>query len=228
MQLFRISMLLVPATLAAPALAGVVTVTGPDAPAPFSQVSDAMAWISAQGGSNAYSVHASAGRYQAFEVVDNATLTWGASPGVIDVGGNFRVRSSGQMLFELGGTSNANAPTTGLVEYDTVLVDGGNVNYQGRLTISLVNGFVPLLGQSFQLIAATGSVTWDLATAVLDAPALGGGLAWQVSVGPSTFGSPVGFGTFTNALFVTVVPTPGAAAMLGLAGFVGGGRRRRN
>ena len=210
----------------APVSAGVVTVTGPGAPSPFTQISDAMAWIAANGGIGDFSVHATAGRYDPFEVLDTATLTWGASPGVIDIGGNLRVRANGQMLFELGGTSNSAAPTTGLVDYDTVLVDGGNALFQGRLSISLVNGFVPTLGDSFQLIAATGSVTWDPATAVLDAPALGGGLSWQVSTGPSTFGSPVGYGTFSNALFVTVVPSPGAASMLAIAGLAG--RRRRD
>jgi hypothetical protein len=211
---------------AAPAIAGVVTVSGPGTPPAFNQIADAMAWITTHGGSSTYSVHATSGRYSTFEVVDNATLTWGASPGVIDVGGTFRVRSNGQMLFELGGTDNAAAPTTGIVEHDTVLVDGGDVNYQGRLSVTLVNGFVPTLGDSFQLIASTGSVTWDLATAVLDAPMLGSGLSWQVSVGPSTFGTPPGYGTFTNALFLTVVPSPGAVLLAATAGMASMRRRR--
>lgn len=211
---------------ASPALAGIVTVTGPDAPStPFAQLADAMAWVDANPG-NDYTVHAQAGRYDPFEVSGNALLTWGNSPGTIDIGGNFRVRSTGQMLFEIGGRSNANAPLTGVVDYDTVLVDGGNVLYQGRLNVSLVNGFVPVFGDRFEVIASTGTVTWDAATAMLNAPALGGGLSWQIEVGPSTFGSPAGYGTFANSLFVTVVPAPGAGAIAAVS-LLAGARRRR-
>ena len=39
-------------------------------------------------------------------------------------------------------------------------------------------------------------------------------------------GSPVGYGAFSNALFVTVVPSPSAAPMLAIAGLAG--RRRRS
>ena len=73
------------------------------------------------------------------------------------------------------------------------------------------------------VIASSGSVAY---TGTLNAPTLSAGLAWQVSVGSSTF---IGAGYGGQSLFlnVVVVPAPGAAALIGLAGLVAG-RRRRN
>jgi len=165
-------------------------------------------------------VRAESGRYNGFETVANADLTWGNSPGVIDLYGGMRVRAAGQMLFEISGTDNSLAPTTGVVLCDTVLADG-NILYEGRLSVALLNLFTPALGDSFQLIATTTgkTVTWS---GTLDAPTLTAGLAWQVSVAPSTM---AGFGG--QSLYLTVVPTPGALALLGTAGIIGL-RRRRN
>ena len=134
--------------------------------------------------------------------------------------GGMNVQASAQMLFEIAGTSTSLAPTTGVVDYDTVLADG-NVTYLGTLSVALLSGFTPALGNSFQLIATTTgkTVTWN---GTLDAPTLAGGLTWQVSVAPSTM---AGFGG--QSLYLTVVPTPGALALLGTAGIIGA-RRRRN
>jgi hypothetical protein len=186
----------------------------------FSQISDAMNWITTSGNGSTYTVHADNGSYGSFDQVDNSNLTWGNSPGVIDIGGNMRVRSAAQMLFEIAGTSNANAFGTGVVDYDTVLVTG-NVLYQGTINVNLLNGFVPTFGNSFELIASSGSVAY---TGTLNAPTLSAGLAWQVSVGSSTFG---GDGYGGQSLFLNVVPAPGVVALLGLAGMVVT-RRRRN
>ena len=187
----------------------------------FSQISDAMNWITTSGGGSTYTVHADNGRYGSFDQVDNSNLTWGNSPGVIDIGGNMRVRSAAQMLFEIAGTSNVNAFTTGVVDYDTVLVTG-NVSYEGTINVNLLSGFMPTLGNSFELIASSGSVAY---TGTLNAPTLSAGLAWQVSVGSSTFDPEYdGQSLFLN---VVAVPAPGAAALIGLAGLVAG-RRRRN
>jgi hypothetical protein len=178
-----------------------------------------MNWVNSHSGN--YGVHAQSGRYDAGTTISNrASLTWGNSPGVIDLLGGMNVQASAQMLFEIAGTNNSAAPTTGVVDYDTVLADG-NVTYFGTLSVALLSGFTPALGNSFQLIATTAgkTITWS---GTLDAPTLAAGLSWQVSVAQSTM---AGFGG--DSLYLTVVPTPGALALLGTAGIIGA-RRRRN
>ena len=184
-------------------------------------LTDAMDWVNTHSGN--YGVHAQSGRYDAGTTISNrASLTWGNSPGVIDLMGGMNVQASAQMLFEIAGTNNSNAPTTGVVDYDTVLADG-NVTYFGTLSVALLSPYTPVLGNSFQLIATTfgKTVTWS---GTLAAPTLAPGLAWQVSVAPSTnMGS-----TYTGqSLYLTVVPAPGALALLATAGIIGA-RRRRN
>ena len=182
-------------------------------------LTDAMDWVNTHSGN--YGVHAQSGRYDAGTTISNrASLTWGNSPGVIDLLGGMNVQASAQMLFEIAGTNNSNAPTTGVVDYDTVLADG-NVTYFGTLSVALLSPYTPVLGNSLQLIATTAgkTVTWS---GTLDALPLAAGLAWQVSVAPSTM---AGFGG--QSLYLTVVPTPGALALLGTAGIIGA-RRRRN
>ena len=182
-------------------------------------LTDAMDWVNTHSGN--YGVHAQSGRYDAgTNIASNASLTWGNSPGVIDLMGGMNVQASAQMLFEIAGTNNSAAPTTGVVDYDTVLADG-NVTYFGTLSVALLSPYTPVLGNSFQLIATTAgkTVTWS---GTLDALPLAAGLAWQVSVAPSTMAGYTG-----QSLYLTVVPTPGALALLGTAGIMGA-RRRRN
>ena len=182
-------------------------------------LTDAMDWVNTHSGN--YGVHAQSGRYDAGTTISNrASLTWGSSPGVIDLMGGMNVQASAQMLFEIAGTNNSNAPTTGVVDYDTVLADG-NVTYFGTLSVALLSPYTPVLGNSFQLIATTAgkTVTWS---GTLDALPLAAGLAWQVSVAPSTMAGYTG-----QSLYLTVVPAPGALALLATAGIIGA-RRRRN
>jgi hypothetical protein len=208
------------------ASAGLVTVTDNLGATVYSTnttaaLTEAMNWVNSHSGN--YGVHAQSGRYDAgTNIASNASLTWGSSPGVIDLMGGMNVQASAQMLFEIAGTSNSLAPTTGVVDYDTVLADG-NVTYFGTLSVALLSPYTPVLGNSFQLIATTAgkTVTWS---GTLAAPTLAPGLAWQVSVAPSTnMGS-----TYTGqSLYLTVVPAPGALALLATAGIIGA-RRRRN
>jgi hypothetical protein len=182
-------------------------------------LTDAMNWVNSHSGN--YGVHAQSGRYDAGTTISNrASLTWGNSPGVIDLLGGMNVQASAQMLFEIAGTNNSAAPTTGVVDYDTVLADG-NVTYSGTLSVALLSPYTPVLGNSFQLIATTAgkTVTWS---GTLDALPLAAGLAWQVSVAPSTMAGYTG-----QSLYLTVVPAPGALALLATAGIIGA-RRRRN
>ena len=206
------------------ASAGLVTVTDNLGATVYSTnttaaLTEAMNWVNSHSGN--YGVHAQSGRYDAgTNIASNASLTWGSSPGVIDLMGGMNVQASAQMLFEIAGTSNSLAPTTGVVDYDTVLADG-NVTYFGTLSVALLSPYTPVLGNSFQLIATTAgkTVTWS---GTLDALPLAAGLAWQVSVAPSTMAGYTG-----QSLYLTVVPAPGALALLATAGIIGA-RRRRN
>ena len=207
------------------ASAGLVTVTDSLGATVFASanttaaLTDAMDWVNTHSGN--YGVHAQSGRYDAGTTISNrASLTWGSSPGVIDLMGGMNVQASAQMLFEIAGTNNSNAPTTGVVDYDTVLANG-NVTYFGTLSVALLSPYTPVLGNSFQLIATTAgkTVTWS---GTLDALPLAAGLAWQVSVAPSTMAGYTG-----QSLYLTVVPAPGALALLATAGIIGA-RRRRN
>ena len=206
------------------ASAGLVTVTDSLGATVFSAnttaaLTDAMDWVNTHSGN--YGVHAQSGRYDAGTTISNrASLTWGNSPGVIDLLGGMNVQASAQMLFEIAGTNNSNAPTTGVVDYDTVLANG-DVTYYGTLSVALLSPYTPVLGNSFQLIATTAgkTVTWS---GTLDALPLAAGLAWQVSVAPSTMAGYTG-----QSLYLTVVPAPGALALLATAGIIGA-RRRRN
>lgn len=205
----------------APAFAGLVTVSDPNGQlGSYSQISDAMAWISSQGdASTLYSVHANTGSYLGFEAVDNSMLSWGNSPGVIEIDGTMRVRSTSSLTVEVGGLNNALAPVGGPVDYDTILCTG-LVRIEGAVNIQLVSGFVPAFGNTFEIIAS-GTDVQLFPTATINGPALGGGLSWQMYVGNSTFGGDYN----AKSLFVTVVPTPGALALLGIAGLAA--RRRK-
>lgn len=81
-----------------------------------------------------------------------------------------------------------------------------------------MGGFSPVYGDSFKLIQAGGTISF---TGVTSLPALSGGLSWDVQVvsGSDRFGSGA-------MLVANVVPAPGAAALVGLAGLTLSRRRR--
>ncbi|MFM1935127.1 MAG: hypothetical protein RI990_86 [Planctomycetota bacterium] len=206
--------------------AAVITV-GPGVGYDYAQVWQAVAV--AQPGDSIYAaartVDGARFSYESFDLEAGAPgveLTWGNSPGVIEVGGNLRVGANATMVFELAGTDNSRALTSGRVDYDVVFVDG-NFALQGNLAVTLSNSFVPSVGDAFELIATSGSIvpTGALLTH-LTLPSLGGGLSWQVSIAPSSYGA-AGFGG--QSLFITAVPAPGAWALLGVSALMA--RRRR-
>ncbi len=213
-------------SLVAPASAALVTV-GPGGTASgfqFSQVSDAIAFASA--GDTIYAQARTIGgarfAYDAFDLSQAATgvsFVWGNSPGVIEVGGNMRVGPNANIEFELGGLDNSQALTNGRVQYDTVFVHG-DFRLEGMLNLALYNGFAPTVGHSFELVATSGAVTWTGSFPLhFTAPALSGGATWQYTVGAGSNGG--------QSIFATVVPGPGALALLGAAGLAASARRRR-
>lgn len=225
---FRSTVLgLVPAiAIVFPASAAIVTV-GPGGTASgfqFAQVADAIAFASA--GDTIYAQARTVGgsrfAYDAFDLSQAATgvsFVWGNSPGVIEVGGNMRVGPNANLEFELGGLDNSQALTSGRVQYDTVFVHG-NFRLEGMLNLVAYNGFAPTVGHSFELVATSGAVTWTGSFPLhFTAPALAGGSTWQFTVGAGSNGG--------QSIFATVVPAPGALALLGAAGLAASARRRR-
>ena len=213
--------------VAAPAWCAMVTV-GPGGTAngyQYGQISDAIAAAGAGDTINAAArtVYGSSFRYDAFDLEsgpDGLDLVWGNSPGVIEVGGLLRLGANSSMVFELTGTDNSRALTTGRVDYDTVLVYG-NMILNGIFEVTLGSTFTPSVGNRFELASTTGSITWSGTLGLhLSLPTLTAGQSWSTTV---ESGGLLG----GQSLFVTVVPAPGAVALLGAATLVGGSRRRR-
>ena len=212
--------------MATPAMCALVTVGpgGINAGYQYGQISDAVAAASA--GDTIHVAGRPEGqtsyRYNAFNLESGASglsLTWGNSPGVIEVGGNLSVGQNARMVFELTGTNNSRALTSGRVDYDTVLVYG-NLTLNGLFDVSLGSGYMPVLGNSFELAASTGTISWSGTLGLhLSLPALTAGQSWSTTISTGLLGG--------ESLFITVVPAPGATALLGFAALIGNSRRRR-
>jgi len=213
--------------VAAPAWCAIVTV-GPGGTLngyQYGQISDAIAAAGAGDTINAAgrSVYGDNFRYDAFDLEsgpDGLDLVWGNSPGVIEVGGNLRLGANSSMGFELTGTNNSRALTTGRVDYDTVLVYG-NLTLNGIFEVSLGSTFTPSVGNRFELASTTGTISWTGTLGLhLELPTLTAGQSWSTTV---EAGGLLG----GQSLFITVVPAPGATALLATAALIGNGRRRR-
>jgi MYXO-CTERM domain-containing protein len=156
------------------------------------------------------------GTYGGFDTGDKAlTIEPGNSPGLVSIVGNMRVRPASTVNFEIAGYDNG--IVSGVPQYDSFLVSG-NVSYEGILAVRLTGGFAPVFGDSFKLIQSAGTISF---TGTTNMPALAGGLSWNVQVvtGSEHYGSGA-------TLVASVVPAPGAAALIGLAGLVTTRRRR--
>jgi hypothetical protein len=137
-------------------------------------------------------------------VTSNGTIAPGlpAAGGSITVTGNLTLQATSQLALELGGLTRKSA-------YDCLTVSGA-LTLGGNLNVTLLNGFTPLLGNTFDLFdSASTSGTF----AALNLPSLSGSLAWNtslisttgvisvVSTGPvnATWNLP-GSGSWSNAL----------------------------
>ncbi len=100
-----------------------------------------------------------------------ATLSPGASPGMLGVTGTLVELPGSALTMEIGGTAAG--------QYDVIAVNG-SAALGGTLHVSLTDGFVPQTGDSFTLLTATTPLTGDFAS--LDLPDLSAsGLSWQVT-----------------------------------------------
>ncbi len=98
----------------------------------------------------------------------------GASPGILTVTGDYPQTSSGALNIEIGGT------TVG-TDYDQLIISGsGTATLAGDLNVSLINGFVPALGNTFQILtyaSQSGAFT-------VNHP-ITGGFGWDITYGAS-------------------------------------------
>ncbi|MGD9633691.1 MAG: beta strand repeat-containing protein [Pirellulales bacterium] len=108
-------------------------------------------------------------------VVFLGSLAPGASPAIVNFGGDVALDGVSSLEIELGGTTPGS-------QYDRLNV-AGDVSIGGALDVSLINGFVPSIGNSFQIINAAGGVSGTFSSMSL--PAVAGG-SWRIYYQPTT------------------------------------------
>jgi hypothetical protein len=98
------------------------------------------------------------------------TVAPGSGPGMLNISGRFVNGSAGVLEIELGGLT----PGT---QFDQVIVDGG-IALGGSIDVSLVDGFTPSLGQTFEILTATDGISGTFESQILPA-----GFQWSVAYG---------------------------------------------
>ncbi len=129
----------------------------------------------------------------------------GNSAGTLTIDGALVLAASSVWQVEIGGISPS--------EYDRLIVNG-DLTAGGEISLSLVNGFAPSYGDSFQILDTDfdqfvdGGYTFNSTGA-----GLSGDLEWD-------------FSDFANTGYITVIPEPSSVFLAGL-GALGLLRRRR-
>ncbi|HWA84912.1 MAG TPA: autotransporter-associated beta strand repeat-containing protein [Opitutus sp.] len=144
----------------------------------------------------------------ALTVNPGGTLAPGNPPGLMTIGSGSVL--NGTVAMQLGGLVRG-------TDYDAIdVADAGALTFGGALDLSLINGFSPALGDSFDLFDfTTGTGEFD----TLDLPTLAAGLTWDVSGLYTT-------GTLTIA--ASAIPEPCTFAfVLGLCALAAGLVSRR-
>jgi hypothetical protein len=104
------------------------------------------------------------------DVYFEADISPGASPASVSFGGDVYFGTTANLATELGGTTLGS-------QFDHVEV-GGAARLDGTLDVSLISGFSPGLGNSFEVLHADGGIFDEFNHIVL--PALSLGLDWNV------------------------------------------------
>jgi len=116
-------------------------------------------------------------------VIGGATIAGGIispgfSPGTISVVGPYAQTATGTYNAEIGGRVAG-------TQYDQVVAATAALN--GTLNVSLINGFVPVAGDSFTILTCNGTAPCRTGTfSAVNFPALSSGLAWNIIYGPSS------------------------------------------
>lgn len=98
-------------------------------------------------------------------------LAPGASPGLLSFAGNLTLRPGSTTSMEIGGRTRG-------TNHDAFNVSG-SLALGGALTVSLIDSFQPVAGDSFVLWNVTGAKSGSFSSVNL--PALSGGLSWDTS-----------------------------------------------
>lgn len=108
------------------------------------------------------------------EVINSGATSPGTSIGVLAITGDYVQQTAGRLSIELGGVDNSSplAP-----EYDQLLISG-RATLAGTLDVSLVGGFVPAIGDTFEILRATGGLT---AFDAFELPALPSDRKWMTT-----------------------------------------------
>ena len=148
-----------------------------DAPAPADAVAPEIASLLsptgfkvAQGSSATFfGAYGGAGITGAGDVYLEADVTPGASPTLAQFDGNVNLGAISRLAIELGGTTIGS-------QYDSIAVVG-DLSLAGALDVSLINGFTPSAGQSFNILD-WGSLAGAFSS--INLPTLSG-LVWNTS-----------------------------------------------
>ena len=104
--------------------------------------------------------------------VQGGTVAPGNSPGPLSISGDYIQGAAATLQIELGGTVRGD-------EYDALIVDG-NVTLDGGLDVLSIDGFVPAVGDAFDILDFTpANLGGSFSTVNL--PSLAAGLAWDQS-----------------------------------------------
>ncbi len=111
-------------------------------------------------------------------VTNGGTLMLGSPTSTADatIAGNYTQTGTGTLDIKLGGASAG--------QYDQLNVTG-DVTLSGTLNVSLIDGFSPSSGDSFQIITYMGTLAGDFDTK--NFPALGGGNKFATSFGGGSY-----------------------------------------
>ena len=138
-------------------------------------------------------------------IMIDGDLRPGSSPGTLSITGDLGLGAGSETFIELGGL------TAG--DFDQLLVSG-QLNANGLIRVSFVNGFNAAANDSFQIATfnsfAGSGYTFDFSGAALDP-----GLVWDTS----TFS--------TNGTITVAIPEPSVPLLAGAASLVFAFRRRR-
>ncbi len=139
--------------------------------------------------------------------VINGIISPGHSPGSITVGGDCTFNPGSSLNLELGGTAPGADYDQLTVLQTLILPQSGGVT----LNVSLINGFAPAAGQTFDILPYNGR-SGEFSDYNL--PNLGAGLQWQIHY-------------LSGELELSVVPGPGGITLALAAGALSMAARRR-
>lgn len=114
------------------------------------------------------------------EVINAGATSPGASTGVLAIEGDYLQEASGRLTIEIGGNNNSSST---LPQFDQLLVFG-HADLGGTLDVSLVNDYIPAIGDSFPILKATDGLT---AFDAINLPTLPSDRAWATTTSLDTF-----------------------------------------